>query len=144
MNKAEEESDIRLSPYGFLMWAVDHYGYKSLWKNVVSSPKAVNGYAADAVKLRDDMPVMLLNAQVYVTKIFSNVADIEMCFKHLEGMTFPYVLYVLFAGSGQEDMVERYKPEMEETMKRYPSTLDLLPESYKKVGEAFNANAEQC
>lgn len=142
LSAEEVKWDIRLSPYGFFMWAVDHYGYKSLWKNVAASQAVVGGYAADAAKLRDDMPVMLLNAREYVTKIFSNVADVDTCFRHLEGMTFPYVLYVLFAGSGQADMVSRYRAEMEEMIHRYPSTLDLLPESYRKTGEALNADAE--
>jgi hypothetical protein len=98
---------------------------------------AVKGYVEDAAKYRDDMPAMLLNAHTYVTSILANVADLETALKHLEGMSFPYVLYVLFAGSGQSDVVERYRPEAEEQLKRYPSTLDLLPESYRKVKEAL-------
>ena len=35
------------------------------------------------------------------------------------------------------------RPEAEEQMKRYPSTLDRLPESYRNVGkELLNADAE--
>ena len=145
LSKKEVDADIRLSSYGYILWVVDHFGYRSLFKNILTSQKSIDGYAAEAVKMRDDMPAMLLNAQVYVTKIFSNVADTDVCFKYLEGMTYPYVLYVLFAGSGSKETVERYRPSMEETMKRYPSTLDLLPESYKKTGEEFiDADTEQC
>lgn len=145
LSNKEKENSIRLSPYGYILWVVDHFGYRSLWKNILSSTKSIDGYSAEAVKMRDDMPVMLLNAQVYVTKMLCNVADIDVCFKYLEGMTYPYVLYVLFAGSGSPEVVERYRPSMEETMKRYPSTLDLLPESYKKTGEEFiDADTEQC
>lgn len=143
LSSAEIVSDIALSAYGFFMWCLDHYGTKITWTNVVNSDKAVDGYVGAAEKYREDMPVLLLNANVYVTRIMSNVADLDTCFKQLEGMTFPYVLYVLFAGSGQHDIVERYKAEAEEQLRRYPSTLDLLPETYRNVGkEVLNADIE--
>lgn len=145
LNAEEEEQGVRLTEYGYVMWAVDHYGHKCAYRNVMESAKLMHDYALAAVKMRDDMPAMLVNANVYVNKLMSNVADLGTCFRQLEGMTFPYVLYVLFAGSGQPELVVQYKPEMEETMRRYPDVLSLLPDSFKAVGMevAGNADAEQ-
>lgn len=143
LSECEATNNIRLSAYGYIMWIVDNYGHKCAYRNLVTSQKATGGYLSAAIKYRDDMPSMLINADTYVTQILSNVADIDICFKQLEGMTFPYVLYVLFAGSGQHALVERYRTEIEEQMRRYPSTLDLLPETYRKVGmEVLNEDTE--
>lgn len=139
-----ENKGIRLSPYGYVMYAIDHYGYKCAYKNLMASKNVVEAYEKTALKYRDDMPAMLLNAKSYVTKIFSNIPDVSACLRQLEGMTFPYIMYVLFAGGGSADVVMQYRPEIEEQMKRYPSTLDLLPASYKKVGqEIVDADPEQ-
>lgn len=140
LGTAATTAGVEPSAYGVIMWAVDHHGFKAVWKNILSSQAVCEGYVADARKLRDDMPAMLVNAHTYVSKLLANVADFDICLNQLEGMSFPYVLYVLFAGSGQEELVARYRPEAAEQLKRYPSTLDLLPESYRKVKEAL----DQC
>lgn len=137
LSDRERESGVTLSAYGFIMWAFDHYGFKCAYKNMLGAEQTVAGYADEAVRLRDDMPAMLVNAHMYVTKIMSNVADMDTCFRQLEGMTFPYVLYVLFAGSGQQAMVERYKEQTREQLRRFPSILDSLPETYKAVAKEF-------
>ena len=144
LNAEEAEQGVALTEYGYVMWAVDHFGHKCAYKNVMESKNLMHDYALAAVKMREDMPIMLVNANTYVTKLMSNVADLSTCFRQLEGMTFPYVLYVLFAGSGQPELVTQYRPEMEEIMKRYPDALVLLPESFKSVGqEVLDADAEQ-
>ena len=143
LKEHEQESAIELTSYGFFMWAIEHYGASALFKNLLASEKLTRGYAECAASMRDDMPSLLYNAHIYVSKLMGNVSDIGVCFKHLEGMTFPYVLYVLFTGSGQEDVVQSYKTSLIEVLKRYPSTLDKLPESYRNVGkEILNADAE--
>ena len=143
LSEAEKTRDLRLSPYGYVMWAVDHHGYKCAFRNLMASENVINGYVEAAQRYRDDMPVLLVNANMYVTKILANVSDLQACFRHLEGMTFPYVLYVLFAGGGQPDVVKQYRVEAEEQMKRYPSTLDSLPETFRKAGEnLIDADAE--
>ena len=144
LNAEEAEQGVALTEYGYVMWAVDHFGHKCAYKNVMESKNLMHDYALAAAKMRDDMPTMLVNANTYVTKLMSNVADLATCFRQLEGMTFPHVLYVLFAGSGQPELVTQYRPEMEEIMKRYPDALALLPESFKSVGqEVLDADAEQ-
>lgn len=146
LNAEAEEQGVNLTEYGYVMWAVDHQGHKCAYKNVMESKSLMHDYALEAARMRDDMPAMLVNANLYVTKLMSNVADLGTCFRQLEGMTFPYVLYVLFAGSGQEELVHQYRPEMEETLRRYPDVLSLLPESFKAVGREVigDADAEQC
>ena len=72
------------------------------------------------------------------------MSEMDTCFKQLEGMTFPYVLYIMFAGSGQKDIVARYRTAAVEQLKRYPSTCDRLPESFRKVAEELkNADTDQ-
>lgn len=140
----ETEYGTTLSAYGYVRWAIDHLGYKCLYKNLMASDKVVGSYAREALKYMEDMPMMLNNAIVYANQLMANIADTDVCMRQLEGMTFPYVLYTFFAASGCHEVVERYKPQMEEQMLRYPSTLDRLPESFKAVGrEILNANAEQ-
>lgn len=139
----ETENAITLSPYGYIMWAVDHHGFKCAYKNLMASEPVINGFAIESLRARDDMPALLVNAHMYVSRIMANVADLETCFKQLEGMTFPHVLYVLFAASGQADVVEKYRKQTKEHLKRYPSALDLLPDSYKSVGRNLcNADAK--
>lgn len=139
----EKEYDLNLSAYGFFMWAIDHYGTKVLYPNMSGSTKAVEDYAFEAKKCRDDLPMMLINAADYVETVFGNIADAEMCFLRLSEMTYPYILFLVFAADDRTELVERFRPEIEEQLKRYPSTLDVLPEAYKKVGEeVLNADTE--
>lgn len=134
LNRFEEEYAINLSAYGFFMWCIDKYGSKILYGNMTTG-KAVEGYAKDALKYRDDLPSLMVNAVDYVSKIFEQFADIDQCFTRLVEMTYPYILYVLFAADGHTEMAKRFRPEIEEQLKRYPSTLDSLPESFRKIGE---------
>lgn len=145
LSRFEQDNGMRLSAYGYVMWAVDHHGYKCAYSNLMASANVTGGYCDAAKNYRDDMPAMLVNANLYATKILSNVADLDTCLRQLEGMTFPYVLYTLFTGTGQVDVVERYRNDFQEHMRRYPSTLDLLPESFRKVGDdilAGNADTQ--
>lgn len=144
LSSYERSMLVNLSAYGYIMWAYDHYGAKCVYKNILSSSNVMNDYASEAKRLMEDMPELLVNAHTYVTKIMSNVPDLEACFQHLEGMSFPYVLYVLFAGTGQKELVQRYKIETAELLKRYPSAFDKLPESFRLAGqEATYADIEQ-
>lgn len=145
LNAKEEANGIQLSPYGYVMWAVEHHGSRCAFVNVMASESVISGYAGSAVEARDTMPELVYNAHLYVSKLLSNVADMDTCFKQLEGMTFPYVLYIMFAGSGQQDVVARYKTAAIEQLKRYPSTCDKLPESFRKVAEELkNADTDQA
>lgn len=143
MRQFEDDNEIRLSEYGYVMWAVDHYGWKCAYKNLMASDDVVQGYMDEALKYMLDMPILLVNANKYLSKLLGNIANFETCLQLLEGMSYPYILYTLFAGIGQADRVARYRPEMEEQMRRYPSTLDKLPESFRKVGEeVLDENAD--
>ena len=142
LSRREEKLNIKLSAYGHVMWAYDHYGTKCAFKNILDSSHVIDGYVNAALKYKNDMPAMLVNASMYVTTIMSNISDLDTCFEKLEGMTFPYVMYILFAASGDRSLVERYRSQAEEQLRRYPSTLDLLPESYRKIGEELLGDAD--
>lgn len=142
LNNVQRSKDIRLSAYGYIRWVVEHYGYKAAYPNIINSAGTVDGYANEAAEMRDNMPVLLLNAADYTAKVTGHGMPMEMCLEQLEGMSFPYVLYILFAGGGHKDEVAKYKEETAEVLKRYPSLLDKLPDSYKKTGEELNAHPE--
>lgn len=143
MSQFEDENGITLSEYGYVMWAVDHYGWKCAYKNLMASEDVVQGYMDEALKYMLDMPILLVNAHKYLGKLLGNIANFDTCMQLLEGMSYPYIIYTLLAGTGQVDKVAKYRPEMEEQMRRYPSTLDKLPESFRKVGqEVLDENAD--
>lgn len=142
LSAREDMDGTRLSAYGFLLWAIERYGTTAVYKNVLTSRRAADGYADDALKHQTDMPSLLYNAHIYTSKLMGNVADMSICFKHLEGMTFPYVLYVLFASSGQQDIVKQYKPNLCDMLRKYPSLLDNLPESYRNTGKEVMQDAD--
>lgn len=143
LNDYQERYGIKLSEYGFAKFMFDLYGVKSLYTTMGISAQTVQKYAETAVRIRDDMPSLLLNCSKYVQKLFNVITDTDLCFKQLEGMTFPYVMYVLFAGSGKDDLVERYADEFNEQMMRYPSTLDKLPQQFRLAEETENADTEE-
>ena len=45
----ETEYGLTLSAYGYVRWAIDHYGYKCLFKNLMASEKVVGDYAKEAL-----------------------------------------------------------------------------------------------
>lgn len=131
LNKYAESSGVVLTFYGLLKYAAERYGGNALYENVLLSDKTVSGYADAARHYKEDMPAALVNAGNYMKALSGQIGDVEMCIKQLERMSFPYVIYILFAGSGHEKLVEQYRPAAAEHMRRYPSTLDLVPERYK-------------
>ena len=143
LNRISRQNDVELSSYGYVMWALEHGGPTALYKNGLMSPAMMEAYAQASKTHKEDAPVMLINAGKYVDKVFSTIQDPMLCMERLEGMTFPYVLYLLFAAAGQTRLVMKYKSDTEEHLRRYPCTLALLPASFKAVGEeVLCANAK--
>lgn len=142
LNKASDIHGVALSAYGYIMWVLEHCGISAITRGGLSMQANIDAYAAVAKKYKEDMPMHIINASNYVDKVFNTIQDPELCMVRLEGMSFPHVLYVLFAAAGQSDIVANYKTEIEEHLKRYPGSLDLLPEKFKSVGrEVLNADA---
>lgn len=142
LNDLSRVHDVELSSYGYIMYVLEHIGLQGIYRNGFTYTNLMTGYAETARKYKEDMPLQLVNASKYVESVFNQLIDPDLCMKRLEGMSFPYVLYVLFTGAGQPDMVAQYRPEIEEQLRRYPGTLTLLPEKYKAVGEeVLNANS---
>ena len=133
INRLEDQHGIRVSPYGLVRWAIDRYGYRAGDSSMAVSRQVIDGYVEEAVKLRDDMPCMVLNANEYLERLASNMGDMETVLGHLERMSMPYILYVLFAGAGMPEYAERYRQDAAEHLRRYPSTLDLLPEPFRSL-----------
>jgi|BioPla2DNA2_1021312.scaffolds.fasta_scaffold10993_6 hypothetical protein len=136
MNHRQREKRIELTVYGLFMWCVDKYGEKALFGNVLSNTGNIASYADAAVAIRDDFPVLLLNAGEYVRLTMSKIPDVSTCVEKVVGMSFPHVVYVLFAGGGQQMYVQDLKPQFDEMLQKYPSALDRLPGAYRGVGGA--------
>lgn len=127
------------------MFALERIGVAGVYRNQLSSGQLVKEYAETARRYKEDMSTQLMNASKYVTSVFNTMQDPDMCFPKLEGMSYPYVLYVLFASQGHGDMVECWKKEATEHYRRYPGTVDNLPDNYKNVVEELlnDADTEQ-
>lgn len=143
LNALEQSNNVTLSEYGYVMYVLEHAGMGGIYHGRLSDPQLMAGYAQEARKYREDMPTLLVNAKKYAEKVFSIVLDPDLFLPRLEGMSFPYVLFVLFTALGQPDMVVGYKTATAELLSRYPGTLDLLPENIQKLTqEALNADSE--
>ena len=135
LNEREATRGVRLTVYGLVRKALDDRGFNAAYNSNSVCDSALDAYATAAEHDRDDMPASLVNAGQYLQALTGQIPDMELCLKQLERMSYPYIIYVLFAGSGQSSLVERLKPAFLEHMRRYPSTLDKLPETYRKVAE---------
>lgn len=142
LNRLSEANNIEINAYGYIMYLVQQLGETVLGRNALAHEQNMEDYVRTAVRTRDDMPSLLVNAGKYVDRVFSTVQEPELCMQRLREMTFPYVLYVLFAAAGQEDQVADFRDAFLEQMRRYPATLDLLPESYRKLAEQEEYHAD--
>ena len=138
----EQSNNIQLSEYGYVMYVLENAGLGGIYHGRLSDPMLMKGYVDTAKKMRDDLPGLLVNAKEYAEKVFSVIQDPELCMPRLEGMSFPYVLYILFTATGNPLMVEQYTIETRELLSRYPGTLDKLPASFKKATQEALANAD--
>lgn len=135
LNKASQHNEVELSSYGYIMWVLEHGGPAAIYKRALQYPAMMEEYAQAAKAHMEDTPVMLVNAGKYVDKVFTTIQDPDLCMERLEGMTFPHILYLLFAASGQKELVAKYQAETHEFFKRFPGTLKALPESFRLAGE---------
>lgn len=138
----EQSNNIQLSEYGYVMYVLENAGLGGIYHGRLSDPMLMKGYVDTAKKMRDDLPGLLVNAKEYAEKVFSVIQDPELCMPRLEGMSFPYVLYILFTATGNPLMVEQYTIETRELLTRYPGTLDKLPASFKHATQEALANAD--
>jgi len=141
LQKYERDNEIELSCYGYVMHVIEHRGVQAFWSSVIGSEKSVKAYCNDALDMRDNIPELLVNAGEYLERVMERIPDQEMALSYVEGMTFPYVLYLLFEGAGQHLLSAKYLQEAEEVAKRYPSAFDKLTDSYREAGEKL---VKQC
>lgn len=142
LQELEHTYNIQLSEYGYVMYALEHAGLGGIYHGRLSDPMLLKSYAEEAQKYKEDLPTLLVNAKTYASKVFENVQDPEMCMMRLEGMSYPYVLFCLFAATGNLAIVEQYSTETRELLARYPGTLDKLPESFQIAIQEALADAD--
>ena len=135
LQRYERDNAVVLSCYGYVMHVIEHRGVQAFWSSIIGSEKSVKAYCDDALDMRDNLPELLVNASEYLSSVMERVPDQERALKCVEGMTFPYVLYLLFEGAGQHLLSAKYLQEAEEIAKRYPSAFDKLTDSYREAGE---------
>ena len=141
LNALERSYNTALSEYGYVMYVLEHAGLSGIYHGRLSDASLMSAYAKEACRYRDDLPTLVVNAKAYSERIFSVIQDPDLCMSRLEGMSFPHVIYILFAATGHPDMAEQYQTETKELLARYPGTLDLLPESFQTaVKEAISAD----
>jgi len=138
----EQTNKTKLSAYGYAMYALEHVGLSGIYHGRLADASVMDGYSKEAKKYKDDMPVLLVNASQYADRVFSVVQDPELCMKRLAGMSYPYVIFVLFAGTGHSEMVACFLEETREILDRYPDTLTLLPETFQTATKEALANAD--
>jgi len=142
LTSLEQINNIQLSEYGYVMYVLENVGLGGIYHGRLSDPVLMKGYADTAKKMRDDLPALLVNAKEYADKVFTVILDPALCMPRLEGMSFPYVLYILFTATGNSEMVDQYTIETKELLARYPGTLDKLPESFQQATKEALANAD--
>ena len=143
LSALEESQNVPLSAYGYVMYFLEHAGMGGIYHGRLSDPKLMEDYALLAKKYKEDLPVLLVNAKEYAEKVIQVVQDPDLIIMRLEGMSFPYVLFILFTVLRQPAMVEQYRTETTELLKRYPGTLMQLPENIQTlVQEELNADTE--
>lgn len=143
LNALEQANNVQLSEYGYLMYALEHVGLAGIYHGRLSDIMLMTEYAREARKQKEDLPTLLVNAKEYSQRIFSVIQDPDLCMTRLAGMSFPHVIYILFAATGNADMAEQYKTETQELLARYPGTLDQLPETFQTaVKEAISADIQ--
>lgn len=142
LSALEDTNRTQLSEYGYAMYALEHVGLSGIYHGRLADMSIMDGYAKEAKKYKEDMPVLLVNASQYADKVFSVVQDPDLCMSRLSGMSYPYVLFVLFAGTGHPEMVMQFLEETREIMDRYPDTLSMLPENFQTATKEALANAD--
>ncbi len=135
LNTASEASRTELSSYGYIMWVLDHHGIRGIQRGALQYTTSVDGYVTDAIKHKEDITIHLVNASQYVDKVVNTIQDSSVAKVKLAEMSFPHVIYLLFASAGQQAFVEEYRGALKEHLKRYPGTLEKLPESFRQAGE---------
>ena len=143
LNSLEQTYKTQLSAYGYVMFVLESAGVSGIYHGKLSDFLLMTAYAKEAVKHKEDMPVLLVNAKNYAQKVFEVIQDPDLCMPRLEGMSFPYVLFILFTILGQPERVTSYKTETKELLARYPGTLEMLPENFQTMTmEALSADSQ--
>lgn len=119
------------------MWVVDNKGLSNITTSALYQLENVNGYVLEAKNNKEDIATQLVDASDFVPKIFEMMPTVEASFDKLNSMVLPHVIYILFAASGNQAVVARYRNATVDFLKRYPDTLTHLPASYKTVGEGL-------
>lgn len=141
-NNEKLVAKTELSEYGFIMSALEQVGLQGIYRGQLGSAPAIKSYGETARRYKEDMPALVLNASKYVSSVFNTIQDPELCMERLAGMSYPYVLWLLFASQGQPEIAECFHKEALEHYRRYPGTAELLPERFQTAVKELLANAD--
>lgn len=126
----EHEIDLE----GYLSWLAEKQGPLLLERKALKESN-VQLYKQDCQQELQALPRHILNAGSLYSQLTSSELGMEDALKHLENMSMPIAIFLLFAAEGYE--LEKYLPKARAYAKMYPSVVTALPEPYNVIGKAL-------
>ena len=126
----EHEVDLE----GYLVWLAEKQGPLLLDRKALKESN-IQLYKQDCQQELQALPRHILNAGSLYSQLTSSELGMEDALKHLENMSMPIAIFLLFAAEGYE--LEKYLPKAKAYAKMYPSVVTALPEPYNVIGKAL-------
>ena len=126
----EHEIDLE----GYLSWLAEKQGPLLLERKALKESN-VQLYKQDCQQEQQALPRHILNAGSLYSQLTSSELGMEDALQHLENMSMPIAIFMLFAAEGYE--LEKYLPKAKAYAKMYPSVVTALPEPYSEIGKAL-------
>jgi len=119
---------------GYLLWLAEKQGPLLLERKALQENN-VQLYKQECTQEAQSLPRHILNAGTLYAQLTSNELGMEDALKHLENMSIPIAIFLLFAGEGY--VVDRLVPKAKAYCKMFPSVVASLPEPYNEIGKAL-------
>lgn len=119
---------------GYLTWLAEKQGPLLLDRKAMKESN-IQLYKQDCQQEQQALPRHILNAGSLYSQLTSSELGMEDALKHLENMSMPIAIFLLFAAEGYE--LEKYLPKAKAYAKMYPSVVTALPEPYNVIGKAL-------
>ena len=117
-----------------MLWLAEKQGPALLDRKALKENN-VKLYIQDCEQEKQTLPRHILNAGNLYAQLTSNELGMEDALKHLENMSVPIAIFLLFAAEGYT--VDKYMAKAKAYCKMYPSVVASLPEPYSTIGKAL-------
>ena len=132
LRQLAQEHEIDLE--GYLLWLAEKQGPLLLDRKALKDSN-VQLYKQDCLQELQALPRHILNAGSLYSQLTSSELGMEDALKHLENMSMPVAIFLLFAAEGYE--LQKYLTKAKAYAKMYPSVVTALPEPYNAIGKAL-------